>query len=113
MAIVPIGFCFPRTGKAGDLSPRAESASAWRNRILESLSSLELTLIIGRYALDWHLPVLGGTTVTAAVRSWKDVLVAADDPVAPSPRNNRWLKYNPWFEQGITPVSRERVQQLV
>ena len=44
-AIVPMGFCFPGTGKGGDLPPRAECAPAWRNRILGTLTSIELTLV--------------------------------------------------------------------
>jgi len=29
VAIVPMGFCYPGTGRAGDLPPRAECALAW------------------------------------------------------------------------------------
>jgi uracil-DNA glycosylase len=29
----------------------------------------------------------------------------------PSPRNNRWLKQNPWFEEELLPVLRERVRE--
>jgi len=30
IAILPMGFCYPGTGKSGDLPPRAECAAAWR-----------------------------------------------------------------------------------
>ncbi|MFT6558950.1 uracil-DNA glycosylase family protein, partial [Sneathiella sp.] len=33
--IVPMGFCFPGTGKSGDLPPRPECAEAWRSRLME------------------------------------------------------------------------------
>ena len=29
VAILPMGFCYPGTGKSGDLPPRPECASAW------------------------------------------------------------------------------------
>ncbi|MGZ0188839.1 MAG: uracil-DNA glycosylase family protein, partial [Alphaproteobacteria bacterium] len=72
IAIIPMGFCFPGTGKGGDLPPRPECAPAWRDRLLGALDSLELTLIIGRYALDWHQPTLSKATVTDAVRNADD-----------------------------------------
>ena len=31
IAIVPMGFCFPGTGKSGDLPPRPECAEFWRD----------------------------------------------------------------------------------
>lgn len=53
--IVPMGFCYPGTGKSGDLPPRKECADAWRASLMEKLTSVELTLVIGQYAIDWHL----------------------------------------------------------
>jgi uracil-DNA glycosylase len=32
VAILPMGFCFPGTGRAGDLPPRPECAPTWRAR---------------------------------------------------------------------------------
>src|SRR5699024_4109076 len=34
VAIVPMGFCFPGTGKGGDLPPRPECAPTWHPRLL-------------------------------------------------------------------------------
>jgi uracil-DNA glycosylase len=31
----------------------------------------------------------------------------------PSPRNNRWLKKNPWFDQSVLPYLRRRVKRLL
>lgn len=73
LAIVPMGFCFPGTGKGGDIPPRPECAVTWRNAVLAQLSEVELTLIIGRYAIDWHLPEFSKLTVTDAVLRWGDV----------------------------------------
>ena len=113
LAIVPMGFCFPGTGKGGDLPPRTECAATWRDRILETLAHVELTLVIGRYAIDWHLPNYSKSTVTEAVKSWQSHWPKQLILPHPSPRNNRWLKQNPWFERDILPPLRDRVAQLV
>ncbi|MFS4581119.1 uracil-DNA glycosylase family protein [Phaeobacter sp. C3_T13_0] len=113
IAILPMGFCFPGTGKSGDLPPRSECAPAWRERILSTLQEVELTLIIGRYAIDWHLPAYSSSTVTAAVKSWAEFWPEQLILPHPSPRNNRWLKSNPWFEDDVIPSLQERVKQLI
>ncbi len=113
MAILPMGFCFPGTGKGGDLPPRVECAPAWRDSILETLHSVELTLIIGRYAIDWHLPDYSGHTVTSAAQNWTKVWPEKLILPHPSPRNNRWLKLNRWFEDDVIPVLQKRVKQIL
>ncbi|WP_040474834.1 uracil-DNA glycosylase family protein, partial [Marinobacter algicola] len=50
LAILPMGFCYPGTGKSGDLPPRPECAPAWRDLLLERLEAVQLTLVIGQYA---------------------------------------------------------------
>lgn len=113
IAILPMGFCFPGTGKSGDLPPRSECAPAWRNRILTTLHAVELTLVIGRYAIDWHVPEYSNSTVNAAVKSWSELWPGKLILPHPSPRNNRWLNSNPWFEDDIVPAVQERVKQLI
>jgi uracil-DNA glycosylase len=113
LAIVPMGFCFPGTAKGGDLPPRNECAPAWRTKILDTLVSVELTLVIGRYAIDWHLPEFGKSTVTDAVKSWKTSWPEQLILPHPSPRNNRWLKQNPWFEDDVIPKLQSRVRQIL
>ena len=113
LAIVPMGFCFPGTGQGGDIPPRAECAPAWRNRILQGLPGLELTVIIGRYAIDWHLPQHKRSSVTAAVASWRDGWPRQIILPHPSPRNTRWLKKNPWFEAEVVPALQARVAELI
>ena len=54
VAILPMGFCYPGTGKSGDLPP---------------------------------LP-------------------------HPSPRNNRWLKKNPWFETDVLPALQQKISEF-
>lgn len=56
VAIAPMGFCYPGTGRSGDLPPRPECAPQWRAPLLQALPHVQLTLVIGQYALDYHLP---------------------------------------------------------
>lgn len=113
IAIVPMGFCFPGTGKGGDLPPRPECAPAWRNRILTQLTAVELTLIIGRYAIDWHLPNHAKQKVTNVVRDWHSQWPRQLTLPHPSPRNNRWLKQNAWFEADVIPTLQIQIQKIL
>lgn len=112
VAIIPMGLCFPGTGKSGDLPPRPECAPAWRTPLLEALPQIELTVVLGRYALAWHYPQQARTTLADAVAAWLE----APGPVVPlphpSPRNMAWLKRHPWFEAKLLPLLRERVAAL-
>jgi uracil-DNA glycosylase len=112
IAILPMGFCYPGTGKSGDLSPRPECAQAWRPALLAHLKNLQLTLVIGQYANFYHLPN-GAASLTEAVRAWRKYWPNTIPLPHPSPRNNRWLKRNPWFEQEVIPVLRERVSVVL
>lgn len=109
VAIVPMGFCYPGTGSNGDLPPRPECAIAWRNRILTGLRHIALTLVIGQYALDWHLRGRNRENLTATVRAWREFQPAVWPLPHPSPRNNLWLKRNPWFEKEVLPELRHQV----
>jgi uracil-DNA glycosylase len=111
VAILPMGFCYPGSGRAGDLSPRPECADTWRAHLLERLRAVELTLVIGQYALAWHLGNREGG-VTNAVRRWKDQWPRVLPLPHPSPRNRRWLTANPWFEREVAPALQRRVEQM-
>jgi uracil-DNA glycosylase len=72
IAIVPMGFCFPGTGKSGDLPPRPECAGTWRKKLLNELPQISLTLVIGQYAQAWHLGQLVKQNLTETVKAWKE-----------------------------------------
>lgn len=112
VAVVPMGFCFPGTGRSGDLPPRKECAEMWRKKVLDCLQSVELTLVIGRYALDWHLPQFEKFSVTEAVKSWDTLWPSQLILPHPSPRNNRWIKQNPWFEEEIIPALQCKIRLM-
>ena len=113
IAILPMGFCFPGTGKTGDLPPRAECAPAWRERLLRRLSNLRLTLVVGQYAQAYHL--LGGSksSLTETVRLWRTYWPGSVPLPHPSPRNNIWLRQNPWFAAELLPALRQRVSNVL
>lgn len=113
IAIVPMGFCFPGTGKSGDLPPRPECAQHWRKKVLAYLPNIELTLVIGQYALAYHLPQTAEKSLTEAVQNWRYYWPMALPLPHPSPRNNIWLKKNPWFEGEILPPLKERITELL
>ena len=113
-ALVPMGFCYPGSGSSGDLPPRPECAEAWRKRVLAGLSNIKLTLVLGRYAQDWHLKDRRGPTLTETVSDWRPHLKVGVVPLPhPSPRNIRWFKANPWFEADLIPALRKRVGAIL
>ncbi len=109
-ALVPMGFCYPGSGSGGDLPPRPECAEAWRVLVMKGLPRIELTLLLGRYAIDWHLKQHKGFPIHKTVVAWRKHLDAGVVPLPhPSPRNMRWFKANPWFEANVIPAIRTRV----
>lgn len=112
IAILPMGFCYPGSGNNGDLPPRPECAETWREQLLAHLNKLDLILIIGQYALKYHLPQYKGS-VTNAVKDWQTSWPRVLPMPHPSPRNRRWLKQHPWFEQQVLPVLRQRVSFIL
>ena len=127
LAIIPMSFCFPGydgkgpTGKGGDLPPPKICAIKWRAQIMEQLlPQLELILLIGKYAQDWHLPEHKKLPLTARVEDWQSQVAAAKAgaPVYlpmphPSWRNNGWLKKHPWFEGELLAWLRPHVRDLL
>lgn len=112
VAIVPMGMCYPGRGRSGDLPPRRECASTWRARLLAQLRRIELTLAIGRYAIDWHFADTGAAPLTERVRDWRVHWPQRIALPHPSPRNNGWLAANPWFESEVVPALQERVAHI-
>ena len=112
IALLPMGLCYPGTGKSGDLPPRKECAEHWRQPLLEHLPNLTLTLVIGQYAHAWHLPKQG-KTLTATVQAWQDYAPDIIPLPHPSPRNNIWLKKNPWFAEELLPAIASSVRKAL
>lgn len=113
IAILPMGFCYPGTGKSGDLPPRPECAPAWRQELLDVLPQIALTIAVGQYATNYHLGARQYRTLTETVRNHADYGPTLIPLPHPSPRNNIWLRKNPWFEEDVLPVLKARVIGLL
>jgi len=113
IAILPMGFCYPGTGKSGDLPPRPECAEKWREPLMAMLTKLQWTFVIGSYAMIWHLD-MKKPDVTGTVRDFAAYRNRRVTPLPhPSPRNNIWLRKNEWFEADVLPDVRRRVKQAL
>jgi uracil-DNA glycosylase len=113
IALVPMGFCFPGTGKSGDLPPRPECAATWRVQLLEQLPNIKLTIVVGQYAQAWHLDQGNKANLTETVVAWKSYWPKAIPLPHPSPTNNIWLKKDPWFEEEVLPSLRRKVKAVL
>jgi uracil-DNA glycosylase len=114
IAIVPMGFCFPGSGRQGDLPPRPECAPSWHPRLLPRLKHVQLTLAIGQYAQTGILGEQRGASLTETMQGWRGYLAKGILPLPhPSPRNQLWLKRNPWFEEELLPVLRREVARVL
>ena len=107
-----MGFCFPGSGKSGDLPPRAECAPAWRQPLLDPLCHLEVTLVIGQYAQRYHFGD-AKLTLTERVKDWRTHWPHIVPLPHPSPRNNLWLRRNPWFEIELVPMLQQRMSAVL
>lgn len=108
VAIIPMGLCYPGKGKSGDLPPIPLCAETWRKRLMGAIPNIRLTLVIGKYAMDWHLPERRGN-LTETVKAWSSYDGGIMPLPHPSPRNNIWLKKNPWYEEQVIAELRRRV----
>lgn len=113
VALVPMGLCYPGRGASGDLPPRKECAPLWHDRLLAQARCVELTLLVGHYALAQGLHGSGPSSVTATTRNWRLQAPGVVPLPHPSPRNGAWFKANPWFEAELVPELRRRVRLLL
>jgi uracil-DNA glycosylase len=103
-AILPMGFCYPGKGKGGDLPPRPECAPLWQEKLLGLMPNLKLKLLIGSYAQAKYLGKNRKRTLTETVRNYEEYLPEFFPLPHPSPRNQIFLRKNPWVELEIIPV---------
>lgn len=112
IAILPMAFCFPGYDARGaDLPPPRQCAATWRARLMDSLARPALLLLVGRYAMDWHLG--RGASVRDRVAGWTAHFPHVLPLPHPSWRNTAWLKKNPWFEAELVPRLRDRVTEVL
>lgn len=112
IAIMPMGFCYPGKGSTGDLPPRPECAPLWHDRLLALMPGIKLVLLVGQYAQRHYLDCKG-KSLTETVMAWRHYAPQYLPLPHPSPRNQIWLKRNPWFEREVLPELRKRVAPLL
>ena len=111
LGILPMGFCYPGKGKSGDLPPRPECAPTWHERLLQQMPQIEVVLLIGQYAQKRYAGD-DEKNLTERVRnqSLDGRFISLPHP---SPRNIRWFKQNPWFDEQLLPSFQRRIQPLL
>ena len=113
VAIAPIGFCYPGSSKGGDLPPRPECAPLWHARLRALLPAIELTLLVGRYAITHYLPARRASKMRQTIECWRDFLPEFFVLPHPSWHTTRWLRDNPWFDSEVLPELRARVTAVI
>ena len=112
IALLPMGFCFPGSAKAGDLAPRAECAPLWHPKILPLLPELRLTIYLGRYAVQRYFGTRF-TDISSAVDAFGSLLPNQIVLPHPSPRNGPWIQQRPWFTEKLLPELKARVAEAL
>ncbi|HEX9980905.1 MAG TPA: uracil-DNA glycosylase family protein [Flavobacterium sp.] len=111
-AIMGMSFCYPGKGISGDLPPRPTCSKTWHKLILDKFGTKPITLLIGQYAQRHYLPgVYKGVTDT--VKNFESFLPEYFSLPHPSPRNQNWLKINPWFAETVLPELRMMIKELL
>ena len=111
VAILPMGFCYPgRLPRGGDAPPRPECAPIWRQRLLDGMPALRLTLLVGAYAQEY---ALGPGRMTDRVRDFGKHLPRYFPLPHPSWRTCVWESKNPWFTAEVLPALRVEVARAL
>lgn len=111
LAVLPMDFYYPGRGPSGDLPPRSFVSKNWHPLLLDLMSHVKLTLLIGQYAQHYYLS--DGLNLTQRVKSYQTYLPAYFPLPHPSPRNNIWLRKNPWFESDVLPALKEQIGEIL
>lgn len=113
IAIMPMDFYYPGKGKSGDLPPRKFIAQTYHPQILRMMPDVEMTILIGKYAVDYYLKGKKKRNLTETVAAYKAYLPEYFPIVHPSPLNFRWQRKNPWFEEQVVPALQQRVRDIL
>ena len=113
IAILPMDFYYPGKGKTGDLPPRKFIANEYHESILNELKNIELTILIGKYSMDYYLKGQMKKNLTETVRCFDEYLPRCFPIVHPSPLNFRWQAKNPWFIENVVPVLQKTVKNIL
>src|SRR5690606_20115857 len=74
-AIIPMGLCYPGTyPQGGDRPPCQECAPLWHPQLKPYLRSINIILLVGKYAHAYYLQQYEKSSVTETVASWRAYL---------------------------------------
>ena len=113
IAIVPMDFYYPGKGRSGDLPPRKFIASEYHPEILGMMPDIRLTILIGKYSVDYYLIDRKHRNLTETVAAYQEYLPDYFPIVHPSPLNFRWQAKNPWFEEKAVPELQKIVRKVL
>jgi uracil-DNA glycosylase len=113
IAVLPMDFYYPGKAKSGDMPPRKGFAEKWHPQLLEAMPNIEIIILVGNYAQEYYLNTRREKNLTETVRNFRKYLPDYFPLVHPSPRNIRWFRQNPWFENEVIPVLKEIVNRIV
>lgn len=111
--IMPMGFCYPGKGKSGDLPPRPECEPTWHKRLLNEMTDVKLTLLIGQYAQKAYLKENNKRNLTETVKAYHEFLPNYLPLPHPSPRNRFWMAKNEWFKSDVLPYLKQVVKESI
>ena len=113
IGVIPMDFYYPGKGKWGDLPPRRGVANKWHPKLLELMPDVQLIILVGSYAQKYYLNLGYQSKITDVIKNYKNYLPLYFPIVHPSPRNNIWIKKNPWFEQEVVPELKEIISKIL
>lgn len=109
-SIFPMGFCYPGKGKSGDLPPRPECAPLWHPQVFKYFKNTPLILLIGQYAQRYYLKKEFRGSLTETVKNYQEFIPTYFPLPHPSPRNQYWMRANPWFTEAVVPELRASIK---
>lgn len=112
-SIMPMGFCYPGKGISGDLPPRPECAPLWHPLVFKYFKHNPLILLIGQYAQRYYLKKRFNGSLTETIRDFKQFLPEYFPLPHPSPRNQNWVKLNPWFLEDVVPELQKSIKEAI
>ncbi|NTS78887.1 uracil-DNA glycosylase family protein [Catenovulum sp. SM1970] len=110
ISIIPMAFCYPGKAQSGDKAPDKRCALKWHHKVMKEINP-QMTLLLGQYSQQAYLP--NHQSVTENCRNWQKYAPLQWPLPHPSPRNQAWLKHNPWFELELLPNLRTQIAQLL
>ena len=113
IAILPMDFYYPGKAKTGDLPPRKFISQEYHEQFLKLMPKIELTILVGKYAIDYYLGKKKKKNLTETVENYQEYLPYYFPIVHPSPLNFRWLAKNPWFEEKVVVELQKYVNQIL